>query len=227
MSRPADWWIVKVLGRQKYLCLSLIAFMLTGPIVGHLKGPVASLVMYGILTLVFITGPLTASRSRTELIATALFAAMTLSTGVFSTLYFEVAPFTTLMGVVFFAYLTYLLGRQLLHIDTRVDAETLWMSVNVFILAGLFFAFLYGFVAYIQPNAFVGKFMDSALQDQLYGFVYFSFVTLTTLGYGDLTPNTVMIATITYMEALFGQLYVAILIASLVGLYASSRNDPG
>ena len=227
MSRPADWQIVKILGRQKYLFVSLIAFMLTGPIVGHLKGPVASLVMYGILMLVFITGPLTASRSRSELIATALFASMTLLTGVFSALYFEVPLFTTLMGVIFFAYLTYLLGRQLLHIDAQVDAEMLWMSVNVFILAGLFFAFLNGFVAYIQPDAFVGKFMDTALEDQIYGFVYFSFVTLTTQGYGDLTPNTIMIATITYMEALFGQLYVAILIARLVGLYAGSRNDPG
>jgi len=97
------------------------------------------------------------------------------------------------------------------------------MAVNVYILTGLLFAFLYAGVATFDPSAFTGKFMDSPLRDQLYGFVYFSFVTLTTLGYGDLTPNNIIVGTLTYMEALFGQLYVAIMIVRLVGLYATKK----
>ena len=67
---------------------------------------------------------------------------------------------------------------------------------------------------------FLGKIMDAPLRDQMYGFVYFSFITLTTLGYGDITPNNIVVGTVTYMEALMGQLYVAIMIARLVGLYS-------
>jgi hypothetical protein len=72
-----------------------------------------------------------------------------------------------------------------------------------------------------EPGLFDGKFMDHALQDQLMGFIYFSFVTITTLGYGDITPTTTGVATLTYLEALIGQLYIAIMIARLVGLYAA------
>ena len=82
---------------------------------------------------------------------------------------------------------------------------------------------LYAAIAVYDPTAFTGKFMDSPLRDQIYGFIYFSFVTLTTLGYGDITPNNIMVGTLTYMEALFGQLYVAIMIARLVGLYAVKK----
>jgi hypothetical protein len=95
--------------------------------------------------------------------------------------------------------------------------------VNVYVLIGLSFAFLYSVLALSSPDAFVGKFMSEPLRDQLLGFVYFSFVTLTTLGYGDITPNNTFVGTLTYLEALVGQLYVAIMIARLVGLYISSQ----
>lgn len=71
---------------------------------------------------------------------------------------------------------------------------------------------------------FVGKITNAPLRDQMYGFVYFSFVTLTTLGYGDITPNNIVVGTATYFEALIGQLYVAIMIARLVGLYSVRNN---
>ena len=98
------------------------------------------------------------------------------------------------------------------------------MAVNVYILVGLFFAFLYAAVAFADPQMFVGKITNAPLRDQMYGFVYFSFVTLTTLGYGDITPNNIIVGTLTYMEALIGQLYVAIMIARLVGLYSVRNN---
>jgi hypothetical protein len=51
--------------------------------------------------------------------------------------------------------------------------------------------------------------------------IYYSFVTMTTLGYGDITPKIQIAATLAYVQALIGQLYVAILIARLVSLYSA------
>ena len=222
MSQILEWPIVQRLGKQKYLFVSLVLFLLAAPVVGPGDGATAGrLIMYGILTFVFIAGPLASARNRTELVITGGLALGALLTGLSSAVFAAVVPYTVSIGALFFAFLTYLVGRDLLHIDTEVTTETIWMAVNVYILAGLCFAFLYAGVAAYDPSAFVGKFMDNPLRDQVYGFVYFSFVTLTTLGYGDLTPNNIMVGTITYMEALFGQLYIAIMIARLVGLYAA------
>jgi len=61
----------------------------------------------------------------------------------------------------------------------------------------------------------------------LHDFVYYSFVTLTTLGYGDIVPLSATARSLVYMEAIFGQFYIAILVAGLVSIHISnqSRNN--
>lgn len=58
---------------------------------------------------------------------------------------------------------------------------------------------------------------------QLPELAYFSFVTLTTLGYGDISPVTPFARALVNLEAIFGQFYIAILVAALVGIHISSR----
>ena len=53
--------------------------------------------------------------------------------------------------------------------------------------------------------------------------LYFSFVTMTTLGYGDIAPVSAIARVLAYMQAVFGQFYIAILVAGLVGAYISRR----
>jgi hypothetical protein len=197
--------------------------MLMGPVVGSSATPAARLTMYAVLILVFVTGPLAASRTRGNLLFTALLGVLMLLTGVSSSVFPQIVPFNIGLGVVFFGYLAGLVGRNLLKVTTEVSTETLWMAVNVYILTGLLFAFLYAGVVTFDDDAFTGKFMDAPLRNQIYGFVYFSFVTMTTLGYGDITPANIVVGTLTYMEALFGQLFVAIMIARLVGLYTARK----
>ena len=55
--------------------------------------------------------------------------------------------------------------------------------------------------------------------------MYFSFVTLTTLGYGDITPVNTFARTLAYLEAAIGQLYLTVLIASLVGIHISTSTQ--
>jgi voltage-gated potassium channel len=217
--------IVRLLGKQRYLLASLFGFLIVGQLLQDFAG--SRLVMYALLLLVVITGPLAVAASRAALAVTWVLAGAMLIPGVFSD--FSGTPqayqFSMLLGTVFFGFLAGLITKELLFRAQVVDGETLWAAVNVYILIGICFAFAYGGIASINQDVFVGRFMDRELTDQIYGFVYFSFVTLTTLGYGDITPNDTLVGTLTYIEALIGQLYVAILIARLVGSHISQRGD--
>lgn len=220
-----DWPIVRALGRQRYLALSLLAFLCVMPLTDE-SSYGGRLVNYAVLTLVFITGPLAVARTRSTLIATFVLALLVLLPGLASTLgEIEAAyRYSLLAGILFFSFLAGLLVYEFLLQDVKVDAETLWGAVNIYVLMGLCFAFWYAALSLFEPGLFAGKFMNEPLHDQLMGFIYFSFVTITTLGYGDITPSSTGVATLTYLEALIGQLYVAIMIARLVGLYASGRD---
>ena len=55
-------------------------------------------------------------------------------------------------------------------------------------------------------------------------FLYYSLVTLTTLGYGDITPITYIAGSLAVLEAIFGQLYLVVLVAWLVGMYVSKKS---
>ena len=66
---------------------------------------------------------------------------------------------------------------------------------------------------------FVSKFKPENRKYVLIDCLHFSIVTITTLGYGDITPLTPLAKTVSYMEAVTGQIYIAVLIARLVGLH--------
>jgi hypothetical protein len=77
-------------------------------------------------------------------------------------------------------------------------------------------AFVFFLLEDLQPGSFqVGE----GLTTDLRNFIYYSFVTQTTLGYGDITPVTPPARSLSVLNAIIGQLYVAILIARLVGIY--------
>lgn len=85
-------------------------------------------------------------------------------------------------------------------------------AVCVYVLIGLLFVFLYGVIAVVSSDDFFAQGTDGNRSLRL----YFSFVTLATLGYGDYTPAHELGRTLAIVEALFGQLYLVTVIALLV-----------
>ena len=73
------------------------------------------------------------------------------------------------------------------------------------------------FLVVWQPDSFTGLAPYTADSTIFWDMIYFSFVTLTTLGYGDITPTQPIAKSLAYTEALTGQLFIAILIGTLVG----------
>ena len=211
------------LGKQRYLFLSLLGLLLVVPIQFDVVDE--RVVNFTMLSLVTVTGPWAVARKRWQLVAAIVLAVLMVAPGWFSAVADSIVAhrFSAGVGTLFFAYIAALLMRELLFDVEEVNEGTLLAAVNVYVTIGIAFAFLYTSLGFFDPEAFQGKFIDAELGDQLEGYLYFSFVTLSTLGYGDITPSNTMTATFTYIEAVVGQLFIAITIARLVGLYIAAR----
>lgn len=104
--------------------------------------------------------------------------------------------------------------------DEEVTANKIYGALSVYLLIGLTWALLFVMIEGIWPGSFLmGQASGIPLVKRLPQFIYYSFVTLTTLGYGDITPLTPPVQTLAYLEAVIGQIYLAVLIARLVGLH--------
>ena len=99
-------------------------------------------------------------------------------------------------------------------------------AVAAYLLIGLVFAYLYDAIERLSPGSFyfaTAGARDASLNDPM---VYFSFTTLTTVGYGDVTPQNPLTQSLANLESLIGQLFPTILIARLVALELLPRPDP-
>jgi hypothetical protein len=106
-----------------------------------------------------------------------------------------------------------------------VNVEALSGVLSIYLLAGMFFAFLYGAVANLGDAQFFEEIADPDRTD----FLYFSYTTLTTTGYGDLTAVTDLGRTLAVSEALTGQIYLVTVVALIVSNLRPRRPapDPG
>ncbi len=102
----------------------------------------------------------------------------------------------------------------------KVTGDTIKGGIAVFFLVGIFWSLLYVMVYYFDPNAFSESIEPLDVIDSMF---YFSFTTLTTLGYGDLTPVSSIAKTLANLEAVTGLMYPSIFIARLVGLYTAQE----
>ena len=126
---------------------------------------------------------------------------------------------------ILFFWIAALLLYDLLLRSQSVTIDLIFGSVNIYLLVGFAFAYLYGYEEFLNPDAFRGMEVLLRSQGAIIPFTYFSFITLTTLGYGDVVPVTAFGATATWVQAVFGQLYLAILVARLVGAYLPQGKD--
>lgn len=132
------------------------------------------------------------------------------------------------LGYVFFAiiFMLYILYHLLrfVVIAKRVSGDLIFASLCVYLLIGVIWAYIYMMMELVTPEAFSIdidiQYGYSALMREL---LYYSYVTLTTLGYGDITPGTSIARSWAAMEAIVGQLYLAVIVARLMGLYIAAE----
>jgi hypothetical protein len=100
-----------------------------------------------------------------------------------------------------------------------VGREHLYAGLSAYLLAGIFFGVFYWVLEHIWPASLAVPGEGTQSDFSLPVAIYYSFVTLTTLGYGDIIPRSEAVRGLAIMEAIAGQLYLAVMIARLVSLY--------
>jgi preprotein translocase subunit Sec61beta len=144
------------------------------------------------------------------------------------------APLVLLINSASLVGLTYLLPVGLLVTATlpitlsrilrqkRVTYETIPGALCTYVLLGLLFAF-----AYLAVNDLSGPFFSQPGPHTQSEYLYFSFVTLTTLGFGDLSPHVGLPQALTVLEALSGQIFLVTMVARMVTLWGRQSMSEG
>jgi len=131
------------------------------------------------------------------------------------------------LSALFFGYLVWNILRDISTGD-RPTAERIFGALCAYVFIGVLFALLYAHLEYRDPSISAFAVSNDAIVESaasetslLSLFIYYSFVTLTTLGYGDITPVSDAARTLAWMEALIGQLYLAVMVAGFVADHIS------
>ena len=116
----------------------------------------------------------------------------------------------------FYLWAIWLAGKQVLFAGV-IDANSIVGAICIYLLTGLLWALMYLLIAQAIPGAFNGI-EQLVWYENFADIAYYSYVTLTTLGYGDISPVAPLARFLVYMEAIVGVFYMAILVASLIGI---------
>jgi len=117
-----------------------------------------------------------------------------------------------LYAIFFFLAIVILIKK--ISVGTTVSADTIKGGVSIYFLLGLFWAVLYMIMLTFDPDALTNIPKETAGLDCY----YYSFTTLTTLGYGDITPVANYAKILAIMEAIAGPVYLAIFVAQIIGM---------
>ncbi len=121
-------------------------------------------------------------------------------------------------GIIAIIFLSYIIYNALLHFgrSSKVDFNIVIASVVVYLLLALIWAESYNLIEIVAPGSF--NFAVVVPGAGASRFTYFSFITITTLGYGDIIPATNLARVVSMLEAFVGQTYLVVLVARLVGM---------
>lgn len=102
-----------------------------------------------------------------------------------------------------------------------VTQEVIYAAMIVYLLLAIMWSFAYSMLEFFYPDSFSSA---GGAVETFYHFLYFSYVTITTLGYGDVLPLTPKASSLAILEAVTGQMYLVVAVAWLVGMHVSRRS---
>jgi hypothetical protein len=131
--------------------------------------------------------------------------------------------FGSLFALIGFLLIAIVHTMKQVAIGTDMSLNRIVGAICVYLLLGVIWALAYSVLELSAPGSFGGfeAWNDRGWDSE---WLYFSFVTMTTLGYGDFLPLTATARAMAYMQAVFGQFYVAVLVAGLVGAYIAQKD---
>jgi len=207
--------------RFLFLIVLIVALIVLGPFVEGFMG--LSLFMDLLFSIIFITTIYAASQKKSHIIIAVILVIPTLLA-----LWSEDIPISNTLvtigyicGLILFAFavisiLIYVFSAQV------VTRQTISAAIVVYLLIALMWTFIYRLMEILYPASFA--IAHAKLEDAANLFLYFSFVTITTLGYGDITPIGNQVIALAVLEAITGQIYLVVVVAWFVGMYVSKKS---
>jgi hypothetical protein len=141
---------------------------------------------------------------------------------------FKIVAFSNIASkmiiIVYMALLIYAFSKYV-FMARKVTTRLISAALCLYLLMGALWGFIYDLLDTLAPGSYKGDLLATAVDipTRLQHFEYFSFVTLTTLGYGDILPQTEGAAALCQTEAIIGQFFMAVLVARLVGIQVSQE----
>jgi hypothetical protein len=208
-----------------YLLVALLLLLVAPPVLATLfgwTGPVIRAVPY---TLVMVMGVWSLRMTRTWFhtvlglaIVGFLLEVLHAASQHVATTYLALSSF-----LLFLLLCTFLVLREVLS-GTEVDLNRIAGAFCAYLMLGFIWSVAYMMLFAIDHGSFQGL-PQTGNDLQLLDLQYFSFVTMTTLGYGDVSPVSDVARALAAVEAVIGQFYLAVLVAALVGAYVASTNS--
>ena len=139
--------------------------------------------------------------------------------------YYKQTVFQVYSTIALLAFLFLATGTAMkqIAVGNNISANRIVGAICVYLMLGVIWALSYGLLEVMIPGSFGGLTAGEVTVSWSTDWIYFSFVTLTTLGYGDILPLTFFARTLAYFEAIVGQFYLAVLVAGLVGAYLTEN----
>src|SRR6266516_1460946 len=205
------------------LLIALTLLFLSFPFVEEVNG--GDIIVSVLLSLVLISAVLAVASSGRTLVVAVLLMIPAIAGRWINHFRPDLVPPAVFLiaGLALVAFVVFNLMRFILRAPS-VDAEVLCASISAYLMLGLLWTMAYWLVDQLTPGG-AFSFNTNAGTRSMNGFTgfYFSFITLSTVGYGDITPVSRIARWLAAMEAMTGLLYVAVLIARLVSLYSSPK----
>src|SRR5881397_4125430 len=207
------------------LLIALGLFFIWAPFVEEIEG--GELIVSGLFSLVLLAGVVAVADRKRVLVIAIVLAIPAIAGRWINHFRPDLIPPAVFLiaGLILMAFVVGNLLRFVLRAPS-VNTEVLCASISAYLMLGLLWTVAYWLVAQMNPNAFAFT-PAGGTKQTMAGFdaFYFSFITLSTVGYGDITPVSKIARWLAAMEAMIGLLYVTVLIARLVSLYSTPKSQ--
>jgi hypothetical protein len=205
------------------LLIALALFFIWAPFVEEIEG--GELIVSALFSLVLLAGVVAVADSKRVLVIAIVLAIPAIAGRWINHFRPDLIPPAVFLvaGLILIAFVVGNLLRFVLRAPS-VNTEVLCACISAYLMLGLMWTMAYWLVDQLTPGAFA--FNTNTGKQSMKGFnaFYFSFITLSTVGYGDITPVSRIARWLAATEAMTGLLYVAVLIARLVSLYSTPKS---
>lgn len=208
-----------------YLTVSLVVLLLVGALLDQFPSKIGQHLFQGFTVITLAAGIIGFRSSRRRLNTGIGFTLCVLLVVLFG-MFLDVSGLGylhLLLMILFYSWATWLAVRQVLF-SGPIDGNKIVGAICIYMLMGLIWTLAYLGIVQAVPGAFNGL-EQLVWYENFADVAYYSFVTLTTLGYGDISPVVPIARFLVYMEAIVGVFYMAILVASLVGIRLSAMHS--